>query len=161
MQKIIICLTFIPWILYFISVSINAIKDLNRNKITMNWLKENVLNIFHFDNIILIAIFIYFSICYPDSDQIMLVEVLLFTFINLYLYLNRYYDKNNKKEKITVNDIPTVLIIVILMLIPITYYLSTKKYTTCYYIMYGYSFFNYVIVYISKIINNKIISIIK
>ena len=67
----------------------------------------------------------------------------------------------DKKEKITVNDIPTVLIIVILMLIPITYYLSTKKYTTCYYIMFGYSFFNYVIVYISKIINNKIISIIK
>lgn len=160
MTKTIICLTFIPWILYFLSVSLNAVKDLNKNTVTGTWLKENVFNIFHFDNIILIGIFIYFSRMYPDANQIFLVETLLFTFINLYLYLNSYYDKNNKKEKITVNDIPTILILVITMLIPVIHYLSSGDYLVAYYIMFGYSFFNYVIVYISKIINNKIIKII-
>ena len=81
MTKTIICLTFIPWILYFLSVSLNAVKDLNKNTVTGTWLKENVFNIFHFDNIILIGIFIYFSRMYPDANQIFLVETLLFTFI--------------------------------------------------------------------------------
>ncbi len=46
MTKTIICLTFIPWILYFLSVSLNAVKDLNKNTVTGTWLKENVFNIF-------------------------------------------------------------------------------------------------------------------
>lgn len=161
MKKIMIIITFIPWILYFFSVSVNAIKDLNKNEITKEWLKNNIFNIFHFDNIILFAIFAYFSCFYPDANQIWLVEVLLFSFINLYLYLNRFYDKNNKTEKLGIKDIPTILILIILMFIPLIYYLSTKHYVVSYYIMFIYSFFNYVIVFISKYLTNKIIKIIE
>ena len=96
MTKIIVYLTFIPWLLYFSSLCNNAIKDLKENKVTKKWIKENIFKIFHFENIILFAIFIYFSAYYHNADQIWLVDVLLFSAINLYLFFNRYYDKNTR-----------------------------------------------------------------
>lgn len=161
MRTLIIYLTFIPWYLYFQSASKNALKDLNKNKLSLKWIKNNIMNIFHFDNLILFAIFVYFSKNYPNANQIWLVEILLFTVINLYLYLNRFYDKNNSKDKLEIKDISIVLIILLLTLIPIVFYVSTKNYLLTYYILFAYSFFNYVIVFASKGIYELLIKIIK
>ena len=49
MKRIIILLTFIPWLLYFISISKNALKDLKHNKLSAKWIKKNIFKIFHFE----------------------------------------------------------------------------------------------------------------
>lgn len=161
MKKFIIVLTFIPWFLYFASLCKSAIKDLNTNKLSFSWIKKNFFKIFHFENLILIGLFIYFSLFYYKANQIFLTEVLLFSSINLYLFINRYYDKNNTSYKIGNKDITTILILLILILIPLVYYLTTGKYTITYYILFGYSFFNYAIVYIGKSINSILYKIVK
>lgn len=161
MTKFIVLLTFIPWFLYFTSLCKSAIQDLNTNKVTFSWLKNNIFKIFHFENLILIGIFVYFSINYYKANQIWLVEVLLFSSINLYLFFNRYYDKNNTEYKIGNKDITTILIILFIVLLTIIFYLTTNKYTITYFVLFGYSFFNYVIVYISKLINDLIYKIVR
>lgn len=161
MTKFVVYLTFIPWLLYFSSVCKSSIKDLKENKVTKTWIKKNVFHIFHFENIILFAIFVYFSAYYHDANQIWLVNVLLFSAINLYLFFNSYYDKGRNKNKITTSDISTILIILLIAIIPFIYYVSKKNQTVTYYILFAYSFFNYFIVYISMNINKLIIKAIK
>lgn len=161
MTKFIVLLTFIPWFLYFASLCKSAIQDLNNNKITFTWIKNNIFKIFHFQNLILIGIFVYFSINYYKANQIWLVEVLLFSSINLYLFFNRYYDKNNTDYKIGNKDITTILIILFIVLLTTIYYLITNKYTITYYTLFIYSFFNYIVVYISKLINDIIYKIVR
>lgn len=156
MTKFIVLLTFIPWFLYFASLCKSAIYNLNENKVTWKWLKENIFKIFHFENLILIGLFVYFSIYHYKANQIFLVEILLFSSINLYLFINRYYDKTNIEYKIGNKDITTILIILMLSLIPVIFYLTTNREVITYFILFGYSFFNYIIVFISKLINDTI-----
>ena len=161
MFRFFVYLTFIPWLLYFISLSKNTIKVLKSNKVNKEWIKKNIFNIFHFENLILIGIFVFFSVMYRHRTEIWLVDVLLFSAINLYLFINMYYQKNKTTAKITNNDIPIILILIILTCIPFAVYTSTHKYTITYYILFGYSFFDYIIVYIGKIINDLIIKAVK
>ena len=81
--------------------------------------------------------------------------MLLFISINLYLLLNSIYDKNNK-EKLIKKEYNIIFLLVVTTLIPIIFYLITKKYTITYYIMFGYSILNGVIILICTLINNKI-----
>lgn len=155
MTRIIISLTFIPWILYLVSSSSRVIKEFRGQKINKEFLKNNLFNLFRLDTIILVLIFIFFSINYPSADQIWLIRVLLFISINLYLLLNSIYDKKNK-EKLLKKEYNIIFLLVILMLIPVVFYLISKKYTTAYYIMFGYSILNGLIVLLCSIINNKI-----
>jgi hypothetical protein len=161
MTKIIVLATFIPWFLYFTSLCKSAIQDINTEKINLSWIKHNIFKIFHFETLILIAIFVYFSINYYKANQIWLVEVLLFSSINLYLFFNRYYDKNNKDYKIGNKDVTTILIILFIVLLTIIFYLTTNRFTITYYLLFIYSFFNYLIVFISKSINDFIYKIVR
>lgn len=160
MTNAIIYLTFIPWILYYSSISKNAIKDLKNKKLGFYWFKKNFFNIFHFENLILYGIFIFFATYYQSSNQIWLVDILLFSAINLYLFINCYYDKNRSTNKLVVNDLSIILIALIISLIPFVYYMSTKNYLATYYILFCFSFFNYIIVLISSLINKFIIKLI-
>lgn len=153
MTKLIIYLTFVPWFLYFIVLCKNALKVLKENKMSKIWLKENIFKIFRFDNIILFAIFFYFSAYHHEANQILLVDTMLFSAINLYLFINTYYDKNKNNNKIDQNDISTILILLLITLIPFIYYTSTNNYVITYYILFAYGFFNYLIVFISRCIN--------
>ncbi len=155
MTRIIISLTFIPWILYLVSSSSRVIKEFRGQKINKEFFKNNLFNLFRLDTIVLVLVFIFFSVTYPSADQIWLIRVLLFISINLYLLLNSIYDKKNK-EKLEKKEYNIIFLLVILMLIPIVFYLISKKYTTAYYIMFGYSVLNGLIVLLCSIINNKI-----
>lgn len=161
MSKIIVYLTFLPWFFYFASLCKNALSDLKENQITKKWLKKNIFKIFHFENIILFAIFIYFSTYYHHSNQIWLVEVLLFSAINLYLFINRYYDKNRNQSQIGTGDVSTILILLLIILIPIIYYMTTDNYVVTCYILFGYSFFNYLISFVAKKLNDLILHLLK
>lgn len=160
MTNAIIYLTFIPWILYYSSISKNAIKDIKNKKLGFYWFKKNILNIFHFENLILYGIFIFFATYYQNSNQIWLVDILLFSAINLYLFINCYYDKNRSTNKLVVSDLTIILIALIISLIPFIYYMVTHNYLMTYYILFGFSFFNYLIVLISSLINKLIIKLI-
>lgn len=155
MTRIIISLTFIPWILYLVSSSSRVIKEFRGQKINKEFFKNNLFNLFRLDTIVLVLVFIFFSVTYPSADQIWLIRVLLFISINLYLLLNSIYDKKNK-EKLVKKEYNIIFLLVILMLMPIVFYLISKKYTTAYYIMFGYSVLNGLIVLLCSIINNKI-----
>lgn len=160
MTNAIIYLTFIPWILYYSSISKNAIKELKNKKLGFYWFKKNIFNIFHFENLILYGIFIYFATYYQSSNQIWLVDILLFSAINLYLFFNCYYAKNRSTNKLTVSDLSIILIVLIISLIPFIYYISTHNYLITYYILFSFSFFNYLIVLLSSLINKLVIKLI-
>ena len=161
MPKILIYISFIPWFLYFLATTINAYKDLKTNKFNKKWLKKNFLKVFHFDNLILLGIFIFFSVYYGKSGQVWLAEVLLFGFINLYLFFNYfYYDKNKSKAKLVPTDLSPILILIIIALIPIIRYGGTKNYIIAYYLLFGLSFFNYLTVIIANFIHKLVVKLI-
>lgn len=154
MKNFFVYLSFIPWFLYYVSMCKNAMKDIKKSDVNFKWFGKSFFRIFRLDNIILFAIYLFFSFVNTDASQLWLVKLLLFSGINLYLYINSFYDKNKIREKIKTDDISTVFIILFLSLIPIIYFISTKNHTITYYIMFGFSFFNYFIAFISKIIND-------
>lgn len=158
MKNFFVFLTFIPWILYFISLSKIALKDFHSYKLNKKWLKKNILKVFQFDKLILIAIFIYFSLLYPDANQVWLVEIMLFSVINLYLYINNIYNKT--RNKVSKEDVKEILFILLFMIVPIIIFSITKNQSLTYYIMFGYSFFNYLIVFLSVKLSDLINKII-
>ncbi len=161
MKTYIVYLTFIPWILYFIRVCKKALIEIKGKKVNNEYVKKNFFHIFPFDIIILIAIFVFVAKFYKDASQIWLAKILLFSSINLYLFINTYYDETHKKSNIGTGDISTILILLFLMLIPIIFYVSTKKYTITYYILFGYSFFYYPITFISKKLNDILLKMVR
>ena len=156
MTKLVVFLTFIPWLAYFILSTIKNIKKTRNEKMTIKYINENIFNIFRFDTIILISILIYFSLSYPKSDQIWLARVLLFATINLYLFVNRLYDKVEKKDQLNKKERNIAFLSILISLIPVIFYICTKKYQITYYIMFGLGFFNYFITIICKYILEKI-----
>jgi len=157
MKKFVVFLTFLPWLLYFSKMTKNVIieetKGLKKDK---NWWLENFFQVFQIDTLILVGIFVFFAKYHKDANQIWLVKVLLFSAINLYLYINTYHIKHNNNS-LDKNNISTVLILLIIMFIPILFYALTGKYTTTYYILFVYSFFYYPIAVICFKINNLLI----
>ena len=156
MTKLLVILSFIPWILYFLSYSINLIKELRSVKLDKNFIKDNILKLLKFDKTILIIIFILFSLIYRKADQIKLIRILLFAAINLYLFLHCIYDKKRITEPLKKKENKIVIIISILMLIPIIFYFLHKKYTITYYLMFAFSFFNPIIVLLLTTLYKKV-----
>ncbi len=154
MKNFFVYLSFIPWFLYYISMCKNALKVIKMNNVNFKWLGKNFFKVFHIDNTILFAIYVFFSYINTDASQLWLVKLLLFSGINLYLYINTFYDKHRITDKIKTDDISTIFIILFIALIPIIVYISTKSYTIAYYIMFAFAFFNYIVTYIAKLIND-------
>jgi len=99
---------------------------------------------FRFDMLVLIGIFIFFLRHNNNT-----VNMMLFFMINLYLFVNCLYDEQkskNTKKIILKHLFPFLLVISI----PILFYLLTKKFVPTCLIMFGYSFFAYIIVILIK-----------
>lgn len=155
MKKIIICITFIPWILFMLSATARSIKELRGQKINKNFIKSNFIKFFRTDITILSIIYVIFSVLYFKASQIILVRILLFISINLYLLLHCIYDKKNK-EKLTKKEYNILFLVFITLIIPIIFYIISKKYAITYYIMFGYSLFHVLIGITCSILNKKI-----
>ena len=152
MRNGIIYLTFIPWILFYSSAVKNSIMYLKNIEFNFYWLKNNIFKAFHFKDLILYGILFYFTSSYYKSSQIWLVSILLFTMINLYLFINSFYDKHRSNEKITSKDLSLIIVISLISLIPIIFYVFTRKYIVTYYILLAFNFLNFIIVALSKMI---------
>ena len=161
MKKIVFYLTLLPWFLYFSKISKNNLKSIRKAKINFEWIKNNFFKIFRFDNLILIGVFVFFAKFYPDASQIWLVKTLLFSIINLYLFINTYYEKEKNPSHIVTDDVSTLLIILIISILPVIYYIATGHYTITYYVLFGYNFFSFFIVLVSKKANDLINLIVR
>jgi len=139
-------IALIPWLLFFSVYSLNIfIKLYEKNKDDLKiWFKNNFIKMFRIDMLILIIIFIYF-IRYENNT----VNIMLFFMINLYLFINCFYDElksKNRKKIILKHLLPYLLVISI----PILFYIFTGRFVTTCLIMFGYSFFAYIIVILIK-----------
>ncbi len=142
-NKIIIYLTFGPWLLFFGRLIKMALKETKNKKLDYVWFKKHFSTIMHFDIIILILLFIYFAI-YNDT----FVDKMLFSVMNLYLFVNTFYDKRNISNKsLDKKDILPGLIIFLISLIPfLLYNFKIINLVTTYIILFIYAALAYILV---------------
>ena len=150
-NKIIIYLTFIPWVLFYGKLIKLALRETKDKKLDSKWFKKNFSTIIHFDIIILILLFIYFA-SFKDN----FVDQMLFSVMNLYLFVNTFYDKRNKSNKVLdKKDVAPSILILLISLIPfVLYECKVIKLATTYLIAFIYAALAYIIVIaIRKFIN--------
>jgi hypothetical protein len=139
MTNFIIYLSIIPWLFYY-SISIyKTLIDLD---------KYSVFYLFRFDSIILILIFAYFV----SFNKTFVIEM-LFATINLYLFINRLYEKNMthpRLKKVILDNKLLLLFIYILTFILIFFLEKYLKLSYFYYVLFALSFFVNTIVFLLK-----------
>lgn len=155
MNKIIILITLIPWILYCIFLTKNNLIKLKENHFLLS--NINIKELLPIKNILLFIIFISISIIYKDSNQIELVNSLLFSTINLFLFIYSYYDNNEYELELTNKDTLSLILLTIIVSIITIISLSIKDILLTYNILFATSIINIIILYVSK----KIISIVR
>ena len=155
MNKIIILITLIPWILYCIFLTKNNLIKLKENHFLLS--NINIKELLPIRNILLFIVFISISIIYKDSNQIELVNSLLFSTINLFLFIYSYYDNNEYELELTNKDILSLILLTIIVSIITIISLSIKDILLIYNILFATSIINIIILYVSK----KIISIVR
>ena len=153
-NKIVNYITFIPWVLFFGKLIKMALKETKHKNLNFKWFRSNFSKIIHFDIIILILLFIYFA-----SFEDTLVDRMLFSVMNLYLFVNTFYDKRNISNKsLDKKDIIPSIIIILLSLIPfILYEFKIIKVATVYLILFIYT----VVAYILVILIRKFLALFK
>ena len=151
LDKYIVFLTFIPWILFFIVSIIRNLNNSNYRKFSFSYLRKNLFKIFRLDLLFLVGVYIYFA-----SYKMEFVDKYLFLVMNLYLFVNRFYDK---KSKISKNFYKKNIILVLIMLIPFIIYIVKDNLVLTYKIMLLYLVFEYVIIllvsYLGRLLKGK------
>ena len=161
MKRALVYISFIPWFLYFIKLCLESIKDFKNVRSLKTWLKENYKKMFVPENITLFLVYVFFATIYRNSDQIFITRALLFLVINIYLFLNKIYEKKKTEERLSSYDIPIILIIVLLSVLPIWFYSITHQALFTHLIMFVYIFLNQCFVYLAKLMVSLINKIIK
>ena len=155
MNKIIILITLIPWVLYCIFLSKNNLIKLKENHFVLS--NINIKELLPIKNIVLFIVFIIISIIYKDSNQIELVNSLLFSSINIFLFIYSYYENNEFELDINSKDILSIILMAKTILIIMIISLTLKDILTIYNILFACSTLNIIILYVS----NKIIRIVR
>ncbi len=140
-NEVINYLTFIPWILIFAKNCLDKLRS--KDKLTFKYLKKNFFKIFRLDLLLLIIIFYYFASFNKDF-----VHKYLFAIINLYLFVNSFYESKTNVKK---NNLKKELILVLIMvIIPIGYYILSHNLLLTYKLMFIYLYFINIIILIIK-----------
>lgn len=151
MDEVIIYLTFIIWLLYYLLRCKNALKDIDLNKEPkyFKWFKMN----FKIMPFLLIILFIYFM----KFDNELVNKILFFT-INLYLYIDLIHEDitTKKKFKLTTKNKIMFLLLLLISIFPFIYFYVTKNLSTTYLLLFIYTYFAYILVLIMLIIDKKI-----
>ncbi len=141
-NKYIIFLTFIPWIIIFIINSLRLLNKNNNEKITIKFIYKNFFKIFRLDTLFLIIVFFYFASYNKDF-----VNQYLFAVMNIYLCVNSIYEKKAKYPKnFLKNNIFNFILLLVVLLIPFIIYFTNKNLTLTYKIMLIYLFLEYIII---------------
>lgn len=136
MEKVIIYLSAISWLLYYSVNIFKTIIDLD---------KKSVFSLFRFDSIILILIFVYIV-----SFNRTFVIQMLFATINLYLFINRLYERNINQKRIKKVISSNKLLLSVLYILAFTWIIVAEnilKLSYFYYSLFILSFFINIIIY--------------
>ena len=148
-NNFILILTFIPWIIYFLTLMIKNFTKKDYTKFSFKYLKKNKA-------IKYLAlwplIFYYFA-----TFNLEFVIKYLFLIMVIYLLVNSYYEKKSKfKENFLKENILKIIFLFLITLIPFLIYLKTHNLVLTYMLMFLYLFFNYFITIIISFFTNKI-----
>ena len=151
MTKILEIASFFVWFLCFFYEIIFILKN---NKSLFKNLKENWFYIIRLDKLLLIIVFIIYAHFNKDF-----VTILVFLVISLYLYINKLYEKSKKEKLLTIlkQNWLSLLIVLILTLIPFSYYFITKNLYNTYATLLVYLYFSYFIIGVCKFVGDKIL----
>lgn len=157
MERIIIYGTFLPWLLHYALLICNAIKSTKDTKLDKKWFKKNIGRIFYVEDLLLVAIFIYFSTYHNNT-----VNEMLFAVINLYLFVHTFYDRRAVTHShVEISDVSSILLVIILSFFPIIYYVKTNQLLNMYFILFGYAFASFLIVLLSRAIDSLLKKLLK
>ena len=148
-EKYIIIVTFIPWILIAIVSTISNLNNEHYCTFSLKYLGKNIFKIFRLDTLLLILCFWYFA-----SFGLEFVDKYLFAIMCLYLFVNFFYEKKNSLKKgFFQAHIMELIILLLVISIPFIYY--------HYKLMLLYLFFEYIIILIISLIAKFIKKICK
>lgn len=143
--KIVKCLTFIPWILYFIEIMLYRIGVIENKKLDkekyLKHLNNNMFSSISVPEIVLFSIFLLFL----QYKKTLVLEI-LFPTIYIYLLINFFQTLAKDCKKIQ-NKLLMVLSVVLLVGIVI-YFLYTNRLYTTYILMFTSSILSSFIIYI-------------
>ncbi len=155
MNKIIILVTLIPWIFYYLFLSRNNLIKLKNNHYLLS--NFNIIELIPIKNILLFIVFITISIIYRKSPQIEIVNSLLFTTINLFLFIYIYYETIKYELELNTKDKLLLVTLTIITSITTIVSISLKNILITYSILFTISILNIILLYVS----NKIITIVR
>ena len=156
-EQYIIWITFIPWILISIVSLINNLSNEHYQKFSLKYLSRNIFKIFRLDTLLLIICFWYFA-----SFNKEFVDKYLFAIMCLYLFVNFFYEKQNRvKKNFLKENIIELILLLIVMIIPFIYYHQTNNLNLTYKIMLLYLFLEYIIILIVSLIARIIKKVFK
>lgn len=136
MERVIIYLSAISWLLYYSVNIFKTIIDLD---------KKSIFSLFRFDSIILILIFVYIV-----SFNRTFVIQMLFATINLYLFINRLYERNINQKRIKKVISSNKLLLSVLYILAFTWIIVAEnilELSYFYYSLFILSFFINIIIY--------------
>ena len=156
-EQYIIWITFIPWILISIVSLINNLSNEHYQKFSLKYLSRNIFKIFRLDTLLLIICFWYFA-----SFNKEFVDKYLFAIMCLYLFVNFFYEKQNRvKKNFLKENIIELILLLIVMIIPFIYYHITNNLNLTYKIMLLYLLLEYIIILIVSLIARIIKKVFK
>lgn len=156
-EKYIILITFIPWILIIVVSMISNLNNEHYQTFSLKYLSKNIFKIFRLDTLLLIIFFWYFA-----SFEREFVDQYLFAIMCLYLFVNFFYEKRNSLKKgFWKENIIQLSLLLIIILIPFIYYHHTNNLNFTYKIMLLYLFLEYIIILIVSYISKLIKKILK
>ncbi len=155
MNKIIILVTLIPWIFYYLFLSRNNLIKLKNNHYLLS--NFNIIELIPIKNILLFIVFITISIIYRKSPQIEIVNSLLFSTINLFLFIYIYYETIDNELDLSTKDKLLLVTLTIITSIITIVSICLKNILITYSILFTISILNIILLYVS----NKIITIVR
>lgn len=148
LEKYIIFLTFVPWILIVIISMLNNLSNKYYKRFSLKYLGKNIFKIFRLDTLLLLIFFWYFS-----SFNREFVGQYLFAVMCLYMFVNFFYEKRNSLKKgFFRENVIEIILLIIFNILPFIYYYQTGELINTYKIMLLYLFFEYFIIIIVSLI---------
>ncbi len=136
MNTLMTYISIIPYLFYLFFLTKDELLNTKKGK-----------DIFRFDTLILVFIFVYFT-----QYEMVLVNKLLFFTINLYLLVNKLYDKNLKKKLSLKKDFLKIIFIYLLAFLLFLPYILKHKLTLSYYLAFALILaIHFIVVFVKKL----------
>ena len=155
MNKLIVTITLIPWLLNYVYESKNNLIKLKENHYLIS--NFNIKKILNIKSLLLFLVFIIISTIYKESNQIELANNLLFSSINIFLFIYNYYENDDYELELNIKEKTSIITHIIISSIAVISSLSREAATQTYNILFATNILNIIILYIS----NKIITIVR